>query len=382
MPKRFQNGKLETRRDVARPYYFIRVSVPNIKDMSGKQKPKREARILGLCDQITKKQAMALRAEVLEFVNAGRMVVQSQIVFAEVAKRYLEIRVPQLGTATQAKYRTQIEHHILPTFGKMRMCEIERPLVEQWLASKEKAGLGWWTRIDLKGILSGIFTTAKDWKLWDGDNPTKGLRIGSKREVREKRLLTAEDMRRLMAAMPEGHMRMIVLVIFATGLRVSEVLGLRWRNVNLDAGTVTVEQRWYRGDLDEPKTTASARTRQLGPVVDEVARFFPVRVPDRFVFVGDDGHVPPDERDLLRFELRPILKKLGLYYRGFGWHAFRRQNITWRQQVGATAYEAQKSAGHTRPSTTYDYTLVDVNREKDQVYAMFDLVMGTEGKVQ
>jgi len=86
--------------------------------------------------------------------------------------------------------------------------------------------------------------------------------------------------------------------------------------------------------------------------------------------------MPPDDRDLLRYEFRPVLKKLGLYYNGFGWHAFRRQNVTWRQQVGgATPLEAQRAAGHGSLDMTYFYTLTDTERERAQVQAIFDKLM-------
>jgi hypothetical protein len=68
--------------------------------------------------------------------------------------------------------------------------------------------------------------------------------------------------------------------------------------------------------------------------------------------------MPPDDRDLLRYEFRPVLKRLNLYYQGFGWHAFRRQNVTWRQTVGnATALEAQ-TRGRTR-KFGYDLPVYD-----------------------
>ena len=77
---------------------------------------------------------------------------------------------------------------------------------------------------------------------------------------------------------------------------------------------------------------------------------------DKFIFVGEDGLMLPDDRDLLRYEFRPVLKRLKLYYPGFGWHAFRRQNITWRQQLGgATPLEAQKAAGHGSLDMTRTY---------------------------
>ncbi len=173
--------------------------------------------------------------------------------------------------------------------------------------------------------------------------------------------------------------------------------------IDLEAGTLTVRRRWYRGDLDEPKSEASRRLRKIGPLAVEFRRRFYAgghagwdgggRAADRpesliasrhdtgstpgrqhqFVFLGDDGLTPPDERDILRYELRPALKRLKLYYPGFGWHAFRRQNVTWRQTVGgATPLEAQKGAGHTRVDMTMLYTISDAEREKKQVEAIMD----------
>lgn len=68
-----------------------------------------------------------------------------------------------------------------------------------------------------------------------------------------------------------------------------------------------------------------------------------------------------------------MVKRLGLYYRGFGWHAFRRQYITWRQTVGgATPIEAQKAARHGSLDMTLLYTLEDPERSRAQVDRMFD----------
>ena len=386
MPRKYQNPRLEIRRDVERPYYFVRVTIPVIRENG--RTSKRERRNLGFVDEITVKQAKQNRAELLEIVNAGRVLAQSQIKFKDIAKRFLDVRVPQLGFATQNKYRTQIENHILPAFGEMRMCDIDRPAVEQWLTGKAET-LGWWSRIDLKGILSGIFTAAADWKLWSGDNPTKGVRIGRKRLVREKRLLSADELRTLTGTLAERP-KFIVLIIFGLGLRISEVLGLRWKDIDFNQKTVTIRRRWYRGDLseeDQTKTEASNATLRLSPpMLAEFQQRYPgPHKRELFIFIGDDGHCPPDDRDILREEFRPVLKRLKLYYPGFGWHAFRRQNITWRQQVGgATPLEAQKAARHASLDMTYLYTLTDADREMAQQQKMFDLLFGlpVEGALQ
>ncbi len=371
MPRRYQNPSLEVRSDVERPYYFVRVTIPTV---DGKRK--RQVRILGFTDEVSKKQAMRLRAEVLDGVNAGRTLLQSQVLFKDLVAQFIAAKLPKLGAGTQYRYRCQIERHLLPGFGEKRLLDINRQQIEAWLVGKAEAGLAWWTREGLRGVMSSIFAAAKQWNLWSGDNPAAGIALGRKKETREKRPISADDFRRIIGAV-EDPVRFIVLIAFGTGLRISEVLGLRWRNIDLEAGTLTVEQRWYRGDLDEPKTEASKRVRQLGPLTEEFRRRFPgTNSGTKFVFIGDDGHTPPDERDLLRFTLRPALKRLGVYYPGFGWHAFRRQNITWRQQEGATPLEAMKAAGHTRVDTTMLYTLTDSERERQQVERMFERLIG------
>ncbi|MGB9456215.1 MAG: hypothetical protein WCB12_09245 [Bryobacteraceae bacterium] len=45
---------------------------------------------------------------------------------------------------------------------------------------------------------------------------------------------------------------------------------------------------------------------------------------------------PFDDREILRDIIRPAAERLGFYFEGFGWHSFRRQNITLIQEEGAT----------------------------------------------
>jgi hypothetical protein len=94
--------------------------------------------------------------------------------------------------------------------------------------------------------------------------------------------------------------------------------------------------------------------------------------------------MPPDERDILREEFRLVVKRLGLYYKGFGWHAFRRMNVTHRQSVGeATALEAQRGARHSSLDMTFLYTQEDYERETAQQQAMLDNLIGSaEGMKQ
>ncbi|HWR52873.1 MAG TPA: hypothetical protein VN428_17315, partial [Bryobacteraceae bacterium] len=63
----------------------------------------------------------------------------------------------------------------------------------------------------------------------------------------------------------------------------------------------------------------------------------------------------------------PAAKRLGFYFQGFGWHSFRRQNLTLIQEAGATPFEAAAQLGHTRTSMTQEYTVIGIDRREDAV---------------
>jgi integrase len=371
--RKYQNGKLETRIVGGRKQYFIRFTkaVPSLKEKTGFRKI-RDRHVIGWADQMPRKEAVQERARFLDGINSGRTRFSSYINFAALVDQYREARLAQLKASTRADYESQLSNHILPAFGEMRLAEIDRPKIEAWLASKKD--MAWWSRRGMKKVLSAVFTAAKEWGILAGDNPTNGIRLGGKHEKREKRLLTAEQLQLILAGVSTDT-RLMILTAVVTGLRISEVLGLQWNDIDVPAATLTVQRRWYRGDLDEPKTEASKRTRQIGPLALELCRR--VHGSSPFIFVGDDGQTPPDERDILRWEIRPLLKRLGIYYEGFGWHALKRANVSWRQSLGgATPLEAMKAAGHTKVDTTMLYTLTDAERECEQVAKLYSAVMG------
>ena len=107
---------------------------------------------------------------------------------------------------------------------------------------------------------------------------------------------------------------------------------------------------------------ASVRPRRIGPLVDELRKLAPAQ--DSFIF--GDGDEPIDERNVLREQLRPALRSLGLPV-GTGWHCFRRLHASLLQQAGASGIETSKLVGHVAVSTTADYTIIGQAREAELV---------------
>jgi hypothetical protein len=133
--------------------------------------------------------------------------------------------------------------------------------------------------------------------------------------------------------------------------------------VDLEQGITFIEERNYRGDTDVPKTERSRRALPLGHLLDVYRQFKPVDAsPDDYVF-HIDGR-PMDGLAIARRHIKPAANKLGFDFPGFGWHTFRRQNLTLIQEEGATAIEAQAQAGHARPVMTAEYTFFDMERRE------------------
>jgi len=89
------------------------------------------------------------------------------------------------------------------------------------------------------GLLSSVFTTAIRWK-HTVSNPVKGVARYEESEPTERILQPDEEERLLAAAAP--HLKPILTILLNTGMRRNELLSLRWKNVNLAAGQLTIQK--------------------------------------------------------------------------------------------------------------------------------------------
>ncbi len=370
--QKFQDPKIETRTDAKKPYYSIRPFVPVVTPEGIVRKQKRMH--LGFCDEISMREAKARKEQIMATVNAGKFLVQSQLPFSAILNRFREVRLPQIGSATRSKYANHLDNHLEPAFKDLRMCDIDRPTAEVFLNGKAADGLAHWTLLDLRNLGSAIWNKAAEWKLFQGENPWQGLKVGGEVEVREKKIPKATELRAFITALPETRIatheaaELMVLTAVSTGLRVSEILGLQPRDIDSEDRRLEVRRRWHRGDVAAPKTKASRRRHEILGLADMLLEFARGKADDAYIFgrADRDGN-PPDDRDLQQHVFRPAAEAVKIYHPGFGMHDFRRVYITWRQHAGASSIEAQKGAGHARASTTWMYTIEDGERERQHV---------------
>lgn len=218
--------------------------------------------------------------------------------------------------STTKQYDELARLHINPILGNEKLSKLTMPLVETFvdalLETRSKAMAGKAVR-----ALSAIITEAQRRGLV-AQNVAKGVKvIRSGREKKQIVVPTREDLRALLAkaATEAADYRPLLLTAILTGLRSSEIRGLRRSDVDFKAGTITVAQRadqW--GVIGPPKSAAGNRTIPIPPMLVTELRTWFLRAPTgpaQLVFPNGDGGVRLHS-NMLNREYWPIQIAAGL----------------------------------------------------------------------
>lgn len=386
---RVQHPKVHERKDRQGHSWFFRAWVDEPQP-GGTAKTTRKFFTIGPSKgekALSKKEAEVERDKILLKLNTPTVreaLAKGPALLGEVAKMYKESylsREDQISKPTRMKEESHLDLHIIPRWGKYRLNEIPTKDVEDWLYQTFDS---WWTRHAMRFIMARIYRKAEEWGLWEEGkrSPIEKVKIGKKWYKRPRQILSMEQTVGVLARL-EDPILLVIETCIATGARISEVLGLQWKHVDLNAGTIRIEQRQWHQDIDEPKTDTSRRVLAVGYLVDRyVARAAEKNTgPEAWVFPQRRDPSKPLWDSAVRDALHQAAKAEGCDFEGLGPHSFRRANITWRQEVGGSAIEASKIAGHSDVEMTADYTFVDIERQQQLTRAIQDrLAKASENK--
>lgn len=172
-------------------------------------------------------------------------------------------------SSTLRSYRWLIETHLRPTLGHVKLTKITPTMIRRLLEAKSAGGLSTATVRHIHGLIRNVLADAEREELIYR-NPAKLVRPPAL-ERAERRALTLPDARRLIQSIRGDRLEALWICALSLGLRRSELLGLRWIDVDFDAGTVAVKQSLQRlnGKLEfaKPKTDRSIRLIPAPPEV-------------------------------------------------------------------------------------------------------------------
>ncbi len=267
--------------------------------------------------------------------------------------------------STKAAYQSYLDNWILPRWRSYMLSEVKTVAVEEWLGSVSLAA---GTKAKLRNIMSTLFNHAIRYE-WLDKNPISLVRQSAKRE-RIPEVLDVGEIRSLLTELQHPYKAMVFLAA-ATGLRASELLGLKWQDVDFESLEINLNHAVVHQVVGELKTEASRKPIPLDPelagVILEWRYLAPFNQQSDWVFASPEmkGQQPYWPENLLRRHIRPAALRCGIL-KTIGWHTFRHSYATQLKANGEDVKVVQESLRHANSRITLDTYTQAVTSAKRQ----------------
>lgn len=251
--------------------------------------------------------------------------------------KFIELEGRERSTVEQ--YRDHVTHHINPRLGREKLAKLTTPRINK-LRDDLLADL---SRVQAKKVLTSLKALLKDAKRRGNVAQNVALDVSIGADKRGKRKLvvgvdipTPDEIRRIIQTAAGKHRPLLLTLIF-TGIRSSELRGLRWQDVDLKRGELHVRQRADQyGEIGKPKSESGDRTIPLGPLVLNALKEWKLACPKGalgLVFPNGKGNLE-SHANIIRRTLCPVQVAAGVVkgkeaakYRGM--HALRHFYASW-----------------------------------------------------
>lgn len=254
---------------------------------------------------------------------------------------------------TRAAYQSYLENWVLPRWGELQLDQIKPVAVEEWLDGIKRAKA---TRAKIRNLMSALFSHAMRYE-WTDKNPIKLVRQSAKRE-RIPDVLELGELQLLLTKL-DTRERTLVLLAAGTGLRVSELLGIRWADVDFDNLELSVTRSIWHQKIGDCKTEASAKPVPLdGYMAEDLLQWqkkSPYPMNEDWVFASPTmkGEQPYWPDNLMKRYIKPVARANGIY-KNIGWHTFRHTFGTLLKANGEDVKTVQELLRHANSRITLE----------------------------
>lgn len=220
--------------------------------------------------------------------DVGLIIPDGQTSTADFLRSWLETKSGSIRATTVTIYRRAIETHLIPFLGHHRLDRLSPVHVQGFISAKLAAGMSATTVRTTTIVLIGALKSAQEWGLVSR-NVASIARLPPPRRY-EARPLSGDEARSFLSMIEGSPFAALYWLLIGTGLRIGEALGLRWQDVDLEAGLIHVRHSLQKvkagvtvtgagfvpltttAALVPPKTPSSRVTLAVPAVVVEVLR--------------------------------------------------------------------------------------------------------------
>jgi integrase len=281
--------------------------------------------------------------------------------------------------ATKKTYQAYLNRWVRPHWRQYELAEVRTIQVESWL---RRLPLAKSSCAKIRNLMSVLFNHACRYELFDR-NPIHLVRQSAKRR-RTPIVLMPAEIKALVDNLTIRE-RTLVLLAVSTGLRQSELFGLKWGDIDFSQGTMNVTRSIVYGVVGSCKTESSQKPVPVHPLVADSLLAWRKQSaytkPDDWIFASrrHRGRHPFWGQAILRKYLRPVAEKVGIQ-KCIGWHTFRHTYSTLLRSVGTEFKVMQELLRHSTLRSTLDvYTQAITPAKHAAQAAVLSLVFATGG---
>jgi integrase len=288
--------------------------------------------------------------------------------------------------ATKTVYREFLTRWVRPTWGSLNIRDVRTVAVERWLRQlirKDGRPLAPSTKAKIRNLMSVLFNHAirQEW-LEQGRNPILLVRQSAKRQ-RIPVWLEPEELSALLSHL-DGCFRVMVLLDAATGLRRSELLALKWGDIEFDHLQIKVQRSIYRNVVGNCKTESSKKPVPMDPIL--AAELWSWKQhssysrPCDWVFASPrtKGKNPYWPDIILSRVVRPAVARAGIQ-KHVGWHTFRHSFSTMLIGDGENVKVVQELMRHSNCRSTLEiYSQARLQAKQEAQHRIVEMIVPQE----
>lgn len=311
--------------------------------------------------------------EVKEEIYSDELLVPNEMILENYILDFLEKYKMNLSITTYKVYKRICKKYIIPLLGDIKLCDIKPIHVQDYVDDLLDLLTPQTIKVHLN-VLNLALKRAYRLKLIK-ENPVQFVEVPKNRKYKNE-VYDTEDMQKLLEKCQGTSMELPIVLASGLGLRISEILGLTWNNVDFNDFTITIDKITVRNDgkviLKDPKTESSIRTIS---VPKEIILMLKQLKKDRLAakLKGEKSHrelifydknLNPIAPDVISKKFRLFLKENGLKHIRF--HDLRHSHVTLLIDAKVPIKVISERVGHSNINTTlniYSHALKEMDQE-------------------
>lgn len=335
----------------------------------------------------TKKEAQRAMVEKIAELNRGEYIEPTKMTVKEFLEMWLEDEVkPNRKVSTYDIYHSVITNHLIPGIGNIPLHQLGPIHIHQLMKSLSNKDISSTTAKYSVRTLKVALNWAVKMQLIP-KNPAANIRISTRSTGSGMKVWTDEEVNRFLQAAKGSKFYPAFYLAITTGMRMGELLGLKWTDIDFDRGTISIRRTLQRTSaglqlIEQTKTAKSRRLISISPSTVEVLKKHQVEQKKEMiqynyrdvydlVFTSRTGK--PIEPRNLREYFSLITKKAGLPPIRF--HDLRHTHATLLLKQGVHPKIVSERLGHSSISMTLDtYSHVIPSMQKEAA-EMFDQII-------